>query len=123
MGYAIHIEDDGIWTSAGATAGMDLALALIEADLGRKVARMSCRRARIHGCQKRIENYREPQKNIEKTIADALDQASLDAGADKMTESAQTPRTSRGQGPECRLHDIEAAISNTTAIFFVWAVR
>jgi hypothetical protein len=26
-------------------------------------------------CQKRIENYRELQKNIEKTIADALDQA------------------------------------------------
>jgi len=37
-GDAIHIEDRGIWTSAGVTAGMDLALAMIEADLGRKVA-------------------------------------------------------------------------------------
>jgi len=26
-------------------------------------------------CQKRIENYRELQKEIEKTVADALDQA------------------------------------------------
>src|SRR5262249_19971799 len=32
-GDAIHIEDRGIWTSAGVTAGMDLALAMIEADL------------------------------------------------------------------------------------------
>ena len=37
-GDAIHIEDRGIWTSAGVTAGMDLALAMIEADFGRRVA-------------------------------------------------------------------------------------
>jgi transcriptional regulator GlxA family with amidase domain len=46
-GDAIHLEDRGIWTSAGVTAGIDLALAMIEADFGRKVAlaiarRMSC---------------------------------------------------------------------------------
>jgi transcriptional regulator GlxA family with amidase domain len=43
-GDAIHIEDRGIWTSAGVTAGMDLALAMIEADLGRKVALAIARR-------------------------------------------------------------------------------
>jgi transcriptional regulator GlxA family with amidase domain len=43
-GNAIHIEDRGIWTSAGVTAGMDLALAMIEADLGRKVALAIARR-------------------------------------------------------------------------------
>ena len=37
-GDAIHIEDRGVWTSARVTAGMDLALAMVEADLGRKVA-------------------------------------------------------------------------------------
>ena len=37
-GDAIHIEDRGVWTSAGVTAGMDLALAMIEADHGRAVA-------------------------------------------------------------------------------------
>jgi transcriptional regulator GlxA family with amidase domain len=41
---AIHIEDRGIWSSAGVTAGMDLALAMIEADLGRKVALAIARR-------------------------------------------------------------------------------
>jgi len=41
---AIHIEDRGVWTSAGVTAGMDLALAMIEADVGRKTALAIARR-------------------------------------------------------------------------------
>ncbi len=43
-GDAIHIEDRGVWTSAGVTAGMDLALAMIEADHGRGVALSVARR-------------------------------------------------------------------------------
>ena len=43
-GDAIHLEDRGIWTSAGVTAGMDLALAMIEADHGRKIALAIARR-------------------------------------------------------------------------------
>jgi len=35
---AIFVRDGGVWTSAGVTAGMDLALALVEDDLGRDVA-------------------------------------------------------------------------------------
>jgi transcriptional regulator GlxA family with amidase domain len=34
----IFIQDGPMWTSAGVTAGIDLALALVEADLGRGVA-------------------------------------------------------------------------------------
>ncbi|ACM29902.1 GlxA family transcriptional regulator [Rhizobium rhizogenes] len=34
----IFIQDGEIWTSAGVTAGIDLTLALVEADLGRKLA-------------------------------------------------------------------------------------
>ena len=34
----IYIRDGRIWTSAGITAGIDLSLALVEDDLGRKVA-------------------------------------------------------------------------------------
>lgn len=37
-GDAIFVRDGKVWTSAGVTAGMDLALALIEEDLGRAVA-------------------------------------------------------------------------------------
>ncbi|MDB5569503.1 MAG: AraC family transcriptional regulator [Hyphomicrobiales bacterium] len=35
----IYIVDDGVWTSAGMTAGLDLALAMVEADLGAELAR------------------------------------------------------------------------------------
>lgn len=34
----IHVKDGSIWTSAGVTAGIDLALAMIEEDLGADVA-------------------------------------------------------------------------------------
>lgn len=34
----IFINEDSLWTSAGVTAGIDLALALVEADLGRNIA-------------------------------------------------------------------------------------
>ncbi len=37
-GDAIHIRDGDIWTSAGVTAGIDLALAMVEADHGRQTA-------------------------------------------------------------------------------------
>lgn len=39
----IFIEDRGVWTSAGMTAGIDLALALVEADLGVELARSVAR--------------------------------------------------------------------------------
>lgn len=34
----IFIEDDGVWTSAGVTAGIDLALAIVQSDFGREVS-------------------------------------------------------------------------------------
>jgi transcriptional regulator GlxA family with amidase domain len=34
----IFVRDGNVWTSAGVTAGMDLALALVEDDLGREIA-------------------------------------------------------------------------------------
>ncbi len=37
-GDPIYVRDGAIWTSAGVTAGIDLTLALIEADIGRKLA-------------------------------------------------------------------------------------
>jgi transcriptional regulator GlxA family with amidase domain len=37
----IFVRDENVWTSAGVTAGMDLALALVEDDLGPEIARAS----------------------------------------------------------------------------------
>ena len=41
---AIYVHDGTVWTSAGITAGIDLALALVEADLGHALAMRVARR-------------------------------------------------------------------------------
>lgn len=40
---ALYCQDGGIWTAAGVTSGMDMALALIEDDLGRAVSLATAR--------------------------------------------------------------------------------
>jgi transcriptional regulator GlxA family with amidase domain len=40
----IYVRDGGVWTSAGVTAGIDLALALVEQDHGHRVAMAVARR-------------------------------------------------------------------------------
>ena len=44
----IYIRDGDVWTSAGITAGIDLALALIEDDVGVKVARRTAQQLVVH---------------------------------------------------------------------------
>jgi transcriptional regulator GlxA family with amidase domain len=44
----IFIRDGEVWTSAGITAGIDLALALIEEDLGAAVARRTAQQLVVH---------------------------------------------------------------------------
>lgn len=52
---AVHVEDDriylidgNIWTSAGMTAGLDLALAMVEKDLGAEIARSVAHKLVMH---------------------------------------------------------------------------
>jgi len=44
----IFVREDHTWTSAGITAGIDLSLALIEEDLGSKVARATAQQLVVH---------------------------------------------------------------------------
>lgn len=44
----IYVVDGKIWTSAGMTAGLDMALAMIESDLGVEVARSVARHIVVH---------------------------------------------------------------------------
>lgn len=44
----IFIQDGGVWTSAGISAGIDLALALIEDDLGPAIARLTAQQLVVH---------------------------------------------------------------------------
>jgi transcriptional regulator GlxA family with amidase domain len=44
----IYVRDGHVWTSAGITAGIDLALALVEEDLGAEVARRTAQQLVVH---------------------------------------------------------------------------
>jgi transcriptional regulator GlxA family with amidase domain len=44
----IFVRQDNVWTSAGITAGIDLALALIEDDLGGEIARRTAQQLVVH---------------------------------------------------------------------------
>ncbi len=44
----IYVQDGKFWTSAGITAGIDLALALVEEDLGEDVSRQAARELVVH---------------------------------------------------------------------------
>jgi transcriptional regulator GlxA family with amidase domain len=44
----IFIEDNGVWTSAGMTASIDLILALVEKDVGMEVSRAVARKLVLH---------------------------------------------------------------------------
>jgi transcriptional regulator GlxA family with amidase domain len=70
-GDRIFLNDDGIWTSAGMTAGIDVALALIEEDLGAAVARKVARMMVVY--------YRRPGGQMQ--FSSLLD---LDPGSDRI---------------------------------------
>lgn len=48
MADRIYVQDDKFWTSAGITAGIDLALALVEEDLGDDVSKGAARELVVH---------------------------------------------------------------------------
>lgn len=79
-GDAIHMEDRGIWTSAGVTAGMDLALAMIEADFGRKVVLAIARRHVVF----RIRPGGQSQFSAE-LVAQSADNPKLQKLAERIT--------------------------------------
>lgn len=80
----IFIRDDNIYTSAGVTAGMDLALALVEEDYGRAVALQIARHLVLYlrrpGGQSQFstllaaqEGNREPLRELQTWIVENLD--------------------------------------------------
>jgi transcriptional regulator GlxA family with amidase domain len=77
----IHVRDGRFWSSAGVTAGMDLALALVEQDLGREVALAVAQRLVLYlqrpGGQSQFSAQlaaqraaREPLRELQAWIAD-----------------------------------------------------
>jgi transcriptional regulator GlxA family with amidase domain len=81
---AIFVRDGDVWTSAGVTAGMDLALALVEEDLGREAALEAARwlviYARRSGGQSQFSSHlraqlaeREPLRDLQAWLPEHLD--------------------------------------------------
>ncbi|WP_417805182.1 GlxA family transcriptional regulator [Thalassospira lucentensis] len=109
MGDRLHSYDptgfDGdphVFTSAGVTAGIDLALAIVEADFGRTLALSVARRLVMFlkrpGGQAQFSSYLIPDKGVTSRLASLLDwvpgnldqNLSLDVLADR---AGMTPRT------------------------------
>jgi len=88
----IYVRDGALWTSAGVTAGMDLALAMVEEDLGGEIALETARwlvlflkrpggQAQFSaGLATQAAAAREPLRDLQAWIADHLD-ADLSVGA------------------------------------------
>jgi transcriptional regulator GlxA family with amidase domain len=88
----IYVRDGDVWTSAGVTAGMDLALALVEEDLGSEIALEAARwlvlflkrpggQAQFSaGLAAQSAAAREPLRDLQAWIAGHLD-ADLSVGA------------------------------------------
>jgi transcriptional regulator GlxA family with amidase domain len=97
----IFVRDGDVWTSAGVTAGIDLALALVEDDLGAEVARLIARWLVVFvqrpGGQAQFSSHlqstpatRAPLRELQGWIADHLDE---DLRVEALAErAAMSPR-------------------------------
>lgn len=88
---AIFIRDGGVYTSAGVTAGMDLALALVEEDLGREAALAVARHlvmfVRRPGGQTQFSAALEAQMAERDPLRELLAWAAANPGADLSVEA------------------------------------
>jgi transcriptional regulator GlxA family with amidase domain len=79
----IYVIDGSVWTSAGMTAGLDLALAMVEKDLGADVARSVAHKLVMH--QRRSGGQTQHSEMLELSpksdrVQDALDYARKNLG-------------------------------------------
>jgi transcriptional regulator GlxA family with amidase domain len=92
----IFVRDGDVWTSAGVTAGIDLALAMVEEDVGREVALAVARRLVVFlkrpGGQSQFSAQlagqlaeRQPLGDLQGWIADHLDE---DLSVERLAERA-----------------------------------
>jgi transcriptional regulator GlxA family with amidase domain len=98
---ALYVVDGKIWTSAGVTTGIDMALALVEADLGAATANLIARHfvlyARRPGYQSQFSPLLQAQTAAEAPFAALIDwmQDNLDQPLDVPTLAARAGLTER----------------------------
>lgn len=108
---ALHIRDGAVYTSAGVTAGMDLALSLLEEDCGRRMALATARDIvaflKRPGGQSQFSSHLAAQASEETPLGDLqdwiLDNLDRDLSVDALAERAvMSPRTfARAFAREC----------------------
>jgi len=86
----IYVIDGSVWTSAGMTAGLDLALAMVEKDLGADVARSVAHKLVMH--QRRSGGQTQHSEMLELSpksdrVQDALDYARKNLGRSLSVEA------------------------------------
>ncbi len=93
---ALHVRDGQVYTSAGVTAGMDLALALVEEDCGRQIALATAREMvaflKRPGGQSQFSSHLEAQSVASPTLGDVqawiLDNLDADLTVDALARHA-----------------------------------
>jgi transcriptional regulator GlxA family with amidase domain len=98
---ALYVRDGRIWTSAGVTTGIDMALAMVEEDLGADVANAIARRlvlyARRPGYQSQFSPLLDAQIKADSPFAVLIAwmQDNLDSALDVTTLAARAGPTER----------------------------
>jgi len=99
---SLYVVDGKVWTLAGVTTGIDMALALVEADLGSMIANLIARHfvlyARGPGYQSQFSPVLQAQSAVEEPFTDLVGwvQDSLALPLDVPTMAAQTGLSERG---------------------------
>lgn len=90
-GDAIHVRDGDVWTSAGVTAGIDLALAMVESDHGRDVSLALARRHVVFrirpGGQSQFSAEMQAQFAADDRLAHLAEKIAAEPAGDWRTES------------------------------------
>jgi transcriptional regulator GlxA family with amidase domain len=98
---SLYVVDGKVWTSAGVTTGIDMALALVEADLGAAMANLIARHfvlyARRPGYQSQFSPLLQAQTEAEAPFAKLIDwmQENLDQPLDVPALAARAGMTER----------------------------
>ena len=89
------VQDGAVWSSAGATAGMDIALALLEADHGAALANLVARelliaKRRVHGQSQftRLQELTPPAPRLQKVLQFIRDNLRADLSVAALAEQA-----------------------------------
>ncbi len=94
---ALYVADGKVWTSAGVTTGIDMALAMVEADLGAAVANLIARHFVLYARRPGFQSQFSPMLSAQ-AEADAPFAGLMDWMQDNLTERLDVPELAQRAG-------------------------